>query len=104
MKRSLSRLGSAGLSAAVLLGLAGTALGGGGSVYVFNTTTGAVTLNGVPVGALGATAIVDRGVAGSVRTWSVQGSVTLPAAIAITFTGTNMAHLAVGGTLWCRWG
>ncbi|MFZ2874049.1 MAG: hypothetical protein WAZ94_06155, partial [Phycisphaerales bacterium] len=67
--------------------------------YEFNTGDGTVMLNGSPIVTFQGVPIVDRGVAGGVRTWAILGHMVVPASAELKFTGSNLAKVCVGGHL-----
>ncbi len=84
------------LSAGVM---ANAAWAGGTNTYLFNTNTGNVTFNGAPVTAFEGVGIFNAGLAGSIRTWRINGNMTIPEFTTVRFEGASPARVLVGGNL-----
>ncbi|MFT3683674.1 MAG: GC-type dockerin domain-anchored protein [Phycisphaerales bacterium] len=67
--------------------------------YVFDTTTGVVTMNGSTTNLFQGVAVVDRGVNQRLRSWSVQGDMNVGNGVTVQFVGSNLAEVRVGGNL-----
>lgn len=83
---------------ATLLALAGHARGQSDR-YEFDTASGTIKLNDVPTTFFGGVPVVNLGAQNGLRTWAVLGDMTVPSSTTVTFKGSNLARVLVGGNM-----